>query len=268
LIFPGAKAWRAGALLAFFPVSVFLLAGYAESLYIALFAWSVVALLERRPWLAAVLIGLLAVTRIEGVLLVLALIGWAVQDERTHRQRSLPRAAIRIAGLCVVSLGPLFGYLLFVRQRYGSFFEELTVNKLWHRHPSWPLHPLYTSLLWIFDNQIHRPQAANYVATYLVDDAAMVMAVIGLVALGMIVWKRRELWWLVPPVFVAWLIIASDAPFGISPEAWARNVMVLIPLYAVVSRIKSELGWSMLLAGSALFAALFQIIFNVGLWLT
>ena len=55
LIFPGTKAWRSGTLLAFFPVSVFLLAGYAESLYMALVAWALVALVERRPWLAATL---------------------------------------------------------------------------------------------------------------------------------------------------------------------------------------------------------------------
>lgn len=268
LIFPGSKSWRAGALLAFIPVSVFLLSGYAESLYVALFAWSVVALVERRPWVAAVLIGFVAVTRLEGVLLVLALIGWTVQDELTHRGRSVLRAAARIAGMCAVSLAPLLAYLVFVRQRYGSFLEELTVNKLWHRHLSWPLHPLFASLWWIVADKIHGRTAANAVATYLVDDGLMVAALLGLAALGLIVWRRRELWWLLPPVFLALLIIASDAPFGDSPEAWGRNVMVLVPLYAVASRVKSEVSWSMLLAGSALLAALFQIMFNVGFWLT
>jgi hypothetical protein len=268
LIFPGAKSWRAGALLAFIPVSVFLLSGYAESLYVALFAWSVVALLERRPWVAAVLIGFVAVTRLEGVLLVLALIGWAIQDELTHRGRPMLRAAARIAGLCAVSLAPLFAYLVFVWRRYGHILEELSVNKLWHRHLSWPLHPLFASLWWIFADKLRGRTAANTVATYLVDDGLMVAAIIGLAALCLIVWRRRELWWLVPPVFLAVLIIASDAPFGDSPEAWGRNVMVLVPLYAVASRVKSEVGWSMLLAGSALLAALFQIMFNVGFWLT
>jgi hypothetical protein len=269
LIFPESKAWRAGALLAFVPVSVFLLAGYPESLYMALFAWCLVALFERRAWLAAALAGLVAVTRLEGVLLVLAVVGWAVQDELTHRQRSVPRAAARIAGLCVVILTPLFGYLLFVWRHYGHIFEAVKVNRnSWHRQLSWPLHPLFASLQQIFGDKLTGTRTANYVTTYLVNDLSMVAAIIGLAALCVIVWRRRELWWLVPPLFAAVLIIASNQPWGTDPEGWARNVMVLVPLYAVASRINSEVGWSMLLAGSALLAALFQIMFNIGLWLT
>lgn len=268
LIFPGTKAWRSGVLLAFFPVSVFLLAGYAESLYMALFAWTLVALLERRPWLAAILAAFVAVTRIEGVLLILAVVGWSVQDELTHRRHSIQGNIARIAGLCAVSLAPLFAYLLFIGQRYGHIFEELKINANWHRHLNWPLYPLFYSLKLIFRHGIHGPQAANIVATYLVDDAVMVLAIIGFVALCLIVRQRRDLWWLLPPVLIDLIIIASDQPYGKTPEAWARNAMLLVPLYIVASRIKSEVGWSTLLAGSTLMAALFQIVFNVGFWLT
>ena len=96
----------------------------------------------------------------------------------------------------------------------------------------------------------------------------MVLAIIGLAVLCFIVWQRRDLWWLIPPVLINLIIIASDQPYGNTPEAWARNVMLLVPLYVVASRIKSEVGWSAFLAGSTLIAALFQIVFNVGLWLT
>jgi hypothetical protein len=173
-----------------------------------------------------------------------------------------------MAGLAAVSVAPLCVYLVFIWRRYGHVFEEITVNKQWHRHLSWPLHPLFNSLSWIFSNHIRGPTAANVVATYLVDDVVMLAALIGLGALGVMVWQRRDLWWLIPPVFVTLLIIVSDSSFGTSPEAWARNAMVLVPLYAVASKLKNEVVWTTLLAASALMAALFQVIFNVGFWLT
>ncbi len=138
---------------------------------------ALVALVERRPWLAATLTAFVAVTRVEGVLLILAVVGWFIQDELTRRRHSVPGDIARIAGLCAVSLAPLFAYLVFVGRRYGHVFEELTVNHtVWHRHLNWPFYPLFDSLKLIFRHGIHGPQAANIVATYLVNDAVMVLA--------------------------------------------------------------------------------------------
>jgi hypothetical protein len=269
-LFPGSRSWRAGALLAFFPVSVFLLAGYAESLYIALVAWSLVALAQRRPWLGALLAAAASVTRPEGVLIILAVVVWGAYDELFARRRRRWAAAVaRVVGLGAVGSAALIAYLAFVWRRYGHVFEELSVNKQWHRQWTWPFHPLWSSLADILGDRLPGGRiTANYVATYLVDDAAMVLAVAGLVALGVIVWRRRQLCWLLPPVALGILIIASDAPFGTSPEAWARYMMCLVPLYAVASRLKSDAVWTTLLAASAVFAALFQVLFNTGLWLT
>jgi Mannosyltransferase (PIG-V) len=69
--FDVATARRAVLYLAVFPTSLFLFAGYAESLFLALAIWSVVATRQGRWWLAG-LLGLLAtLTRQVGVFLVL-----------------------------------------------------------------------------------------------------------------------------------------------------------------------------------------------------
>ena len=126
LIFPGTKAWRSGVLLAFFPVSVFLLAGYAESLYMALVRLGPCRLVRGRPWLAATLTAFVGSLRRRCPAdpgprqLVL-------QDELAPRRHSIPGDIARIAGLCAVSLAPLFAYLVFVGERFGHVFEELAV---------------------------------------------------------------------------------------------------------------------------------------------
>ena len=154
------EEWNAAGLLS---LSVFLLAGYAESLYMALVAWALVALVERRPWLAATLTAFVAVTRVEGVLLILAVVGWFIQDELTRRRHSVPGDIARYAGLCAVSLAPLFAYLVFVGRRYGHVFEELTVNHtVWHRHLNWPFYPLFDSLKLILQPRHSRAASCQH----------------------------------------------------------------------------------------------------------
>ena len=170
-----------------------------------------------------------------------------------------------------MSLAPLFAYLVFVGRRYGHVFEELTVNHtVWHRHLNWPFYPLFDSLKLVnFRHGIHGPQAANIVATYLVNDAVMVLAIIGLAALCLIVWQRRDLWWLIPPVLINLIIIASDQPYGNTARGLGPQRNAPGP---AVRRGESDQKRSgvecVCLAGSTLIAALFQIVFNVGLWLT
>jgi hypothetical protein len=258
-LLPGAESWRAAWLFCWFPASVFIVAGYAESTFAALFVWMLVALSERRPWLAAVAASLAGITRPEGPLLVVAVIVWSL----TQPTRRYARA---VALTIVSEIGPAL-WTLFLWARYGNPFEEFYVQKYWQRHATWPFHTLIWSLGRIISG-VGSKAPGNTAATMLLDDGAIVAGAIGLVLLARWSWQRRELWWVVAPVVALLALIVSNGPSGESPEVAARNVLCLMPLYLLPCMIKRRQLWTILLVASVALAILFQMVFNLGGWLT
>jgi hypothetical protein len=63
-------------------------------------------------------------------------------------------------------------------------------------------------------------------------------------------------------------LIVSNGPSGESPEVAARNVLCLMPLYLLPCMIKRRQLWTVLLVASVALAILFQMVFNLGGWLT
>jgi len=118
--FDTTTARRVVVLISIFPSAFFLFAPFTEALFLALSVWSVAMARERR-WLLAGSLGLLAaLTRIQGVFLVLP-IGWeavvaaGLSTWRPWRDLHLP--ALDIGPLVrggAASLGPLFGFLAFL----------------------------------------------------------------------------------------------------------------------------------------------------------
>jgi hypothetical protein len=271
-VFPAARAWRGGMLLAFFPASVFLLAGYAESLFVALAAWTLVALAERRVWVAAGLCALAAATRPEGALLAVAVIVWALTQGIKRKQHlAVPSATqlfLRLLGLGLVCVSGLVAFWLFLWRRYHHPFAAISAQHAWRRVVTWPLHPLFWSLNAILGRHIRGSASASLATAYLFNDAVVVFAVIALAVLVGTTWRRWDLYWFVVPSVAALLVIVSNAAYGQIPEGEARLVMCIVPLYAVTAKIRSEVAWTALFAGSAVSAALFQAVFNTGGWLT
>jgi hypothetical protein len=241
---------------AWFPASVFLLAGYSESLFAALLAWALYAFAKQRYVAVAILAGLCAATRSQGALLVV-LILWPMV------KRQLPVAKGLM--LCVVSEAGLVVYGLFCWARYGSPLAFIDAEKFWHRSITYPLHPV----VWFVKSAIDGHARGSEVAVFALSSIAAVLAVAGSVAL--IVLTRRG----VVPVPVAALAVAlvlldiSSGPSGRSPEAIARFIMTVVPLYILVPGIVHRLpsGRSWLLA-SAMMAGFFQSLFTLGYWFT
>jgi len=59
---------------AWFPASVFLIAGYPESLFVALVAWTLYFVTRERYLVAAVLAGVCSASRMEGALLIVVIL--------------------------------------------------------------------------------------------------------------------------------------------------------------------------------------------------
>lgn len=242
---------------AWFPASVFLLAGYSESLFAALLAWALYAFAKQRYVAVAILAGLCAATRSQGALLVI-LILWPMV------KRKLPVAKGLM--LCAVSEAGVFFYGLFCWARYGSPLAFIDAEKFWHRSITYPLHPVFWFVKSVIDG---RAGPGSEVAVFALNSIAAVLAVAGSVAL--IVLARRG----VVPVPVAVLAVAlvlldiSSGPSGRSPEAIARFIMTVVPLYilvpGIVHRLPSLRSW---LIASAVLAGFFQSLFTLGYWFT
>jgi hypothetical protein len=242
---------------AWFPASVFLLAGYTESLFAALLAWALYAFARRRFVVVAILAGLCAATRAEGAVVVILILGTMVK-------RQLPIAKGLL--LCAVSEAGLITYALFCWARYGSPLAFIDAEKFWHRKITYPLHPELWFVRSVIDG--HAGNGSG-VAVFALSSIAAVLAVAGSVAL--VVFARRSL----VPVPVALVAVAlvllaiSSGPGGLSPEAVARYTMTVVPLYilvpGIVRRLPSGRSW---LLGAAMLAGFFQVLFTLGYWFT
>jgi len=132
LDFDGATASRASWYLLVFPTSLFLSAGYAESLFLALSVGAMLAA-RRRHWaLAGVLGAMGALCRPFGFLLLLPL---AVE---AWEQRAEPHPWRKAVAVGVVPLG-LVAYMGYLGLQYGNMLAFLHAETQWDRKlmPPW-----------------------------------------------------------------------------------------------------------------------------------
>lgn len=258
-LFPDAVAGRAGWLLCWFPASVFLIAGYPEGLFVALSAWTLVALHEHRPWWAAAAAALVGLVRPEGAAAGLAVVAWCLLQPRRQYLQAVALGALSEVGFAA--------YSVFLWVRFGNPLEEVSVQSLWHRQFSWPFHPLVWSLSQVAGGKVIGPGGANMAADFLLDDAALIGAVVALVALAWWARRRRDLWWVIVPSVVTLAVISSNGPSGVSPESAVRYVMCFVPIFLVPTRLREQ-TWTIVLVGCGALAVAFQIVFNLGGWFT
>lgn len=113
-------ARRTMLLITIFPSAFFLFAPFTEALFLALAVWTVALARERRWWPAAILGGLAALTRIQGLFLALP-IGWealaaaGLLDWRPWRGVPPPPIRVRslVAGV-LAAFGPVLGFAAFI----------------------------------------------------------------------------------------------------------------------------------------------------------
>jgi 4-amino-4-deoxy-L-arabinose transferase-like glycosyltransferase len=124
---------RAAIFMLIFPTAYFLHIGYTESLFLALVLGSFLSARSDRWWLAGVLGGLAALTRVNGLVLIPALALEAWLQWSNERKWRWGWAAI---GLVAVGFG---GYLLVNYVVYGNPLEFLRIQQEhWYKSLAWP----------------------------------------------------------------------------------------------------------------------------------
>jgi hypothetical protein len=135
------------------PMSFIFMAGYTESLFLALSLWAILAALDRRWWRAAVLGGLAALTRQQGLLLAALAAPDAWNWLRGTRQRLLytrvpgalrSKASVQpISGALVAASAPILaygGWIAFLRLMLHAPlpWDLLNAPGAWQLRYTWP----------------------------------------------------------------------------------------------------------------------------------
>lgn len=172
-----ARAVRTVWLLALFPTSLFLFAGYAEALFLLCLFLCLYRVRQQRWWAAGLCGGLAAATRPMGIILIVPfLIAWC----QAHRAL-LRQGATRLLGLCMspwrhaprragssdptawslaaaaLVPGGIVAYMLYLTVRFGQPLLFASSQRAWHRAFTAPWRTLRVS----FDLQAAHPPAIS-----------------------------------------------------------------------------------------------------------
>jgi hypothetical protein len=231
-------ALRAVLYLAVFPMSLFLQAVYAESLFLAL-ALAAFLLAERGRFLpAAVVTGLALLTRPVGVALLpgLALLAWRSPD----RRRAL---------LSLLAAPALFAvYPLVLQQQIGDPWAFARSQDLWQRHLSWagPLGGIWDGLRagWYGIRQLVSGSGDH--VYWPIEGAqplhAAAVNLEGLVALALFLWLTVLVWRRLGAAYglyaAASLAIALSVPSGRFPLlSLPRFGLVVFPFFLALALV-------------------------------
>jgi hypothetical protein len=232
-------ARRAVLYLAVFPMSLFLIAVYTESLFLML-AVAAFVLAERGRWLPAwAAAGLALVTRIAGLALLpaLALMAWRSPD----RRRAL-------AGI-VLPAALFAAYPAYLAARTGDGWAFLHSQGLWHRHFSYagPLGGIWDGLRsgWAGVEQLASGSHTHryWTAVPLADSDPMRTAVINLSALAFLalfVWLSVVAWRRLGDVYGLYCFVSLAIPLSAPSSKWPllsmpRFGLVAFPIFLALA---------------------------------
>ncbi len=291
--FGGRVALVATALFAWYPASLFFLAPYSEALF-ALEIVGALALMERRRFfLAAAVAAAGSATSPESVALTVAIAVGALL---------VGRGLLRTAGYVVLSGVGLGAYVLYLWARFDKPFQLVSVQKLWHRSENPPFVGLYRNAVALEHYFVGAGPAAggssvtyaNLRIVWILDDTMLFAAgvlLIWLVAAAILSRRARRArrvrrlpalratalpatWLVFAAVIVLVAACTTIYPYGnthfSSTESEARFVSLAVPLFAGAALLLRRWAGTTLavVTASVMAAAFFQMLYNLGYWLT
>ena len=232
-----------------FPTAVFFSAVYTEALFLMLTVASFYYMRERKWWLAGGIGFFAALTRVEGVLL---LVPFLIEWGSANRGRLRERARQLIPG-ALIPLG-LFLYMVYLWVLRGDplYFSHVQVN--WGRHFAMP----WVSVASAFDKIAHAAMAQTKADQAL--ELAFTALMIGVLIAG---WRQLR------PSFVAYMALSILVPMSTSSlMSMPRFALVLFPMFAILARWGDEKPWvnNAIVAFSLPLLGLFTVLFANWYW--
>ncbi len=241
-------AWRAVWFLLIFPTSYFLHIGYTESLFLALTLGCFLAARCNRWLLAGTLAALAGLTRINGLILIPALLIEALQQYRHVRRWHWRWLWISLA---VLGVG---GYLVLNAYVAGDAFMFLThQQEYWHKSLGWPWIGIGNAI-----NALGRQSTVHVEMTIVLELVFIGLGLICTIASWLMLRPAYGMWML-----GNWLLITSTSWITCTP----RYTLLMFPIYILFAKLAAgRLGYAAITTWSLLFLALFVSWFAQGRW--
>lgn len=219
-----------------FPTSIFLSGVYSEPLFMFLSIASFYYASDRKFLRAGIIGGLAALTRINGVVLFFPVFIMYMQSVGYKLDRNLWKPLLIPLGTAIY-----FSYLYFA---FGDFFLYFSAEKIWGRT---------IGAVNFMPSLATHPAVVNFGMDLLFTVTAIVLT--------FFVWKRLGLPYGLYMALSLVVILAAGSLAGIG-----RYVMVLFPMYLLISEIKSEYARYAWIFSSILLFALYTILFVNEYW--
>ncbi|MDP9272421.1 MAG: hypothetical protein M3O93_02650, partial [Chloroflexota bacterium] len=233
-----------------FPTAYFLHIGYTESLFLALVLGSFLAARHDRWWLAGLLGGLAALTRLNGLLLVPAL-----GAEAWIAWRADPARRLRLEWLAILLVAAGFlAYLALNLSVYGDAFAFLTIQREhWFKQFAPP---------WVgIGGVIDRIRLGGTSNPFMLGWMELAFIALGLVGTLVAALRFRFSWftWMAGN----WLLFTSTS-FVLSVP---RYSLTLFPLFAWFGLLAQRPGWAIALSIVSIgLLGFFASQFAIGRW--
>jgi hypothetical protein len=253
------------------PVSIFLLAGYAEALLVALMIWSLRFCLEGKWWPAAITAGIASGVLPQGIASAVVLALAVVLAERSVR------GLLRGALFGLIGLAGSIAYVLYCWAATGNPFKIRDAETVgWQAHLTYPLHMVFVDLSRMLSWQYTvrgDDVSRQWRIVYALDGGEGLLAVVIAVAGFLLCRKDHRL--ILPATLFSVGLLISVITVDASADSTARFVLFLAPLYIIVAVLLNKLPLVArlpvvinVLMLSAATAVYFGAVFNLGYWLT
>ncbi|MDQ2937649.1 MAG: glycosyltransferase family 39 protein [Acidobacteriota bacterium] len=238
---------RAVWFLLIFPTSYFLHIGYTESTFLMLVLSCVLAARKQRWMLAGIFGALSCLTRLNGLVLIPALV-----VEAAHQYRTIRRWQWQWLWIGAVALG-FSGYLLLNKSITGEPFAFLAIQ---HQHFSKSLAWPWTGILSTFD-AMGRPLSE----AEMIGVQELLFVVLGF-ACTVVSWIKLR------PVYSVWMtgnwLLVVCVTFVLSVP---RYTLTMFPIFILFSMLATRRIWmAVITVWSILYLSLFAITFASGHW--
>lgn len=221
-------ARRAIFYISIFPTAVFFSAVYTESLFFMLTVASFYYMRERRWWLAGGIGFFAALTRVEGVLLVVPFViewtvaNWTLVRDAFGPERSpeLARRAVNLLPILLIFLGlGLYMSYLWVLNGDPLYFSH--VQSHWNRHFAAP----WTSV-WNTWHKIATAHSGQTIANQAIE-LTFTALMVGVLIAG---WRKLK------PSYIAYMALSILVPMSTSSlMSMQRFALVLFPMFAILA---------------------------------
>lgn len=245
---PESVAWNSVWFMLIFPTAYFLHINYNESLFIALAIGCFLAA-RQEQWLLAGILGIfLCLTRLNGLVIVPALLIEVFLQYRANR-----RWQWQWLWILVVPLG--FGiYLLLNQYAAGDAFAFTAIGKEYYQKS---LSAPWVGIVGLYD-LMWRPEISRTQMHGVQEIVFTVLGAVGTIACGFLLRPSYTVW-----MAGNWLLFVSSGLILSVP----RYTLVMFPIFILFARFAERRFWNSVITGwSLLFLALFVALFVQGPW--